>query len=175
MNESGLRFYEFFNNHCLSLLNIWFPDKKCHRITWHSPDRVTKKVHDFILACSWLRQYLSNCRVYNSYVFDSDHRLVIADICTPCTKEARYVKRAAISTKRHVNLNCCLKRPDISKGFVNATLEKLENIDLNFTNSVMNDHLVSSIKFATEETLLMRGKTRLYQSWHSDIIIKRAV
>ena len=100
VNNNGLRFHEFFNNRCLSVLNTWFSHKTCRRITWHSPDQVTKKVYDFILACSWLCQYVSNCRVYISYDFDSDHRLVIADICTPCTKVARYVKRAAISTKK---------------------------------------------------------------------------
>ena len=70
VNDNGLRFHEFFNNHCLSMLNTWFSHKKCHRITWHSPDQVTKKVYDFILACSWLRENVSNCRVYNSYDFD---------------------------------------------------------------------------------------------------------
>ena len=79
-------------------------------------------------------QYVSNCCVYNSYHFDSDHHLFIADICTPCTTVARYVKQAAISTKKHVNLNC-LKQPDISERFVNTTLETLESLDLNSTNS----------------------------------------
>ena len=73
--------------------------------------------------------YVSNCRVYNSYDFDSDHRLVIADICTPCTKLARYVRQAGTSTKKHVNLNY-LKQPDISERFINTTTEKLEHLDL---------------------------------------------
>ena len=73
--------------------------------------------------------YVSNCRVYNSYDFDSDHRLVIADICTPCTKLARYVKQAGTSTKKHVNLNY-LKQTDISERFINTTTEKLEHLDL---------------------------------------------
>ena len=58
--------------------------------------------------------------------------LVVADIFTPCTKEARYVKRGAMTTKKHVNLNC-IKQPDISEQFVNAIIEKLENLDLNST------------------------------------------
>ena len=111
----------------------------------------------FILAYSWLCQYVSNCRVYNSYDFDFNHQLVITDICTPCTKVARYVKWAAISTKKHVNLNY-LKQPDISERFVNTTFEKLENLDLNSTNSVVNDHTISFINSATEETLPMRGR-----------------
>ena len=96
---------------------------------------------------------------------------IIADICSPCTEVTRYVKRAAISTKKHVYLNY-LKQPDISERFVNTTLEKLENLDLNSTNSVMNDRLISSINSATEETLPVREKTRLYQPWHDDIILK---
>ena len=38
----------------------------------------------------------------NSYDFDSDHHLVTADICIPCTKVARYVKQAALSMKNNV-------------------------------------------------------------------------
>ena len=99
VKDNGLRFHEFFNNHCLTVLSTWFSRKKCRRITWHLPDQVTKKIYDFILVCSWLRQYVSNYRVYNSCDFDSNHRLVIADICTTCNKVARFVKPAATSTK----------------------------------------------------------------------------
>ena len=84
---------------------------------------------------------------------------------------ARYVKRAETSTKKHVNLNC-LKQPGIRERFVNNTRGKLENLDLNSTNFLMNDHLISSINSATEETLQMREKTRLYQPWHNDIMLK---
>ena len=80
----------------------------------------------------------------------------------------RYVKRAAISTEKHINLNY-LKQPDISKRFVNTTLKKLENLDL---NSVINDRLISSINSATEETLSMWEKRPLHQPWHDDIILK---
>ena len=46
---------------------------------------------------------------YNSYDFDNSS-LAIADICTPCTKMVWYVKQAAISTKRLLNMSC-LKQP----------------------------------------------------------------
>ena len=77
----------------ISVLNTWFSHKSCRRITWYSPDATTKKIYDFILSCSLLRQFVKNCRVDNSYDFDSDHRLVIADMKTPSTKEARFRKR----------------------------------------------------------------------------------
>ena len=82
-------------------------------------------------------------------------------ICTSCTKVARYVKRAVISTKNLVNLNY-LKQHDISERLVNTALEKLENLDLNSTDSVVNDHLISSINSATEETLPMREKNTIH-------------
>ena len=85
VNNNGERFHNFFNTRSLSVLNTWFTHKPCRRITWHSGDGVTKKVYDFILSCSWIRQYVTNCRVYNSFDFDSDHRLVIAQLTTPCT------------------------------------------------------------------------------------------
>ena len=96
-----------------------------------------------------------SCLQYHD--FDYDHRLVIVDICAPCTKFARYVKQTAIYTKMPVNLNY-LKQPDISELFVNTFLEKLKNLDLSSTIPVMNDYLISSINFATEETLPMREK-----------------
>ena len=83
----------------------------------------------------------------------------------------RYVKRAAISTKNHANLNY-LKQLDISERYVIITLKKLEKLDLNSTNSVMNDRLISSTNSTTEETLPVREKTRLYQPWHDDIKLK---
>ena len=171
VNDNSLRFHKFFNSRCWSLLNTWFSYKKSGRITCHSPDQVNKKVYDFILACSWLSQYVSNFPVWNSCDFDFDHQLVIADVCTLCTKVARYVKWAAISAKEHINLNY-VKQPAISEWFVNTTLKKLENLNPNSTNSVMNDRLISSINSATEETLPLREKTWLYQPWHDDVILK---
>ena len=86
----------------------------------------------------------------NSYDFDSNHCIVVADICTPWTKVPIYVKKL-----------------DISERFVNTTLEKLENLHLNSTNSVMNDFLISAMDSATKETLPVQEN----QSWHDYIIL----
>ena len=88
MNDNSAQFHEFCNKHCfISAEHIVFT--QCRRITWHLPDQVTQKGYDFVLASSWLCQYVSSCRVYNSYDFDLDHHLIMADICTPL---ARYMK-----------------------------------------------------------------------------------
>ena len=171
VNNNGLRFHEFFNSYRLSVLNTWFTHKKSRRITWHSPDHVTKKVYDFILSCSWLRQYVSNCRVYNSYDFDSDHRLVIADIHTPSTKVGRNIKRKVVPKKKILNLKC-LKQTEIQDRFISTTVTKLENIDLTTTNSEINDQLLSSINTSAEESIPKLDNTRLYQPWHNDNLLK---
>ena len=80
------------------------------------------------------------CCAYNSYDFDSYHLLVIAYICTPGTKVARYEKR-----------------PEIKEWFVKTTLEQLENLNLNSTNSVRNDCLISSINWNVNLTPFYQG------------------
>ena len=54
VKDNSAQFYELCSNHCLSVLSTWFSHWKCRRITWYSPDQITKKGYDFVLACSWL-------------------------------------------------------------------------------------------------------------------------
>jgi len=61
INNNGGRFHDHIQKQRLSVLNTWFNHKQCRRVTWHAPDGVTKKIYDFILCCSWLRQYTTNC------------------------------------------------------------------------------------------------------------------
>ena len=155
----------------MSVLNTWFTHKQCRRITWHSPDRVTKKIYDFILSCSWLHQYVQNCCVYNSYDFDSDHCLLIADLCTLCTKVAHYKKQNLIPNKKHLNLNS-LKDPDVQQNFLETAVNKLESIDLQCNNTMINEQFTTSINKSAEQTLPVLEKPRLYQSWHDDDVLK---
>ena len=155
----------------MSVLNTWFTHKQCRRTTWHSPDQVTKKIYDFILSCSWLCQYVENCRIYNSYDFDSDHRLVIADLCTPCTKVACYKKQHLITNKKHLNLNS-LKDPDVQQNFLETAVNKLESIDLQCNNTMINEQFTTSINKSAEQTLPVLEKPRLYQPWHDDDVLK---
>jgi len=82
VNDNVCRFYEFTNKRSLSALNTWF-SHKVSQSDLALARSSHQEVYDFILACSWLRQYVSNCIyiicVYNSYDFDPDHRIVIAD------------------------------------------------------------------------------------------------
>ena len=167
-NNNGERFHFFFNIYSLSVLNTWFSHKRSRRITWHSADGQTKKVYDFILSCSWLRQYVSNCRVYNSYNFDSDHRLVVAHLNTPCTKVARYINRPLKQEKKYLDLSS-LNDPIIENNFINAAVENIQTLPIgDNNNNEINDYLVKSINTAGTDTIPQKEKTKLHQPWHND-------
>jgi len=172
VNNNGERFHQLLNTHCLSVLNTWFDHKKCRRITWHSPDGTTKKIYDFILVGSWLRQYATNCRVYNSYDFDSDHRLVIAHMHTPCNKIARYVRRSTKTAMQRLDTTA-LNDEVIMERFNTAVADKLETISLRDSdNTMLNNHLTDAVNTAAEDILPNLEKSKLFQPWHNDVKLK---
>ena len=146
VNNNGERFHEFFELNKLSVLNTWFTHKRCRRITWHSSDGKTKKVYDFILCTSWLRRYVTNCRVFNSFDFDSDHRLVVANLTTPTTKKARFINRT--KTKRQKRINFEAITPAMSELFKDEVSRKLNSNEIlnSESNDFLNEKLVNTIK-----------------------------
>lgn len=167
VNDNGQRFHDFFNNLKLSVLNTWFTHKKCRRITWHSPDGRTKKVYDFVLSCSWTRQYVKNCRVYNSFDFDSDHRFVAATLKTPTSKIARFVKRKIPKISKPHDLSV-LKDETVAENFKAEAINRLDTIDINVDNNTLNSNLVQAINEAGTNTLPRRTNESLHQPWHDD-------
>ena len=168
VNDNGERFHDLIQTQKLSVLNTWFNHKHCRRVTWHSPDGTTKKVYDFILCCSWLRQFTTNCRVYNSFDFDSDHRLVVAHMKTPRDKVSRYVKRIPKTVRKKYDLSA-LQSEEASERFITKVSESLAGFQMdNVDNSVINNHLIKSIKDAAVETLPEVVAQKLYQPWHND-------
>lgn len=164
INNNGERFHELFDLNKLSVLNTWFTHKKCRRITWHSADGKTKKVYDFIVCASWLRKYVSNCRVYNSYDFDSDHKLVIAKFTTPTSKKARFIKRNKHTPKQKIDFEALT--PEMSNIFTNNVTNK-QNSDENF-NNVLNEALVNAIKENADNCFPAIIPERQSTPWQTD-------
>ena len=50
-----------------------------------------------------ISKYTTNCRVYNSFDFDSDHRLVVSHMNTPGNKSSRVRKRKAKTIRKKLN------------------------------------------------------------------------
>lgn len=172
VNNNGERFHDLIQTRQLSALNTWFNHKNCRRITWHSPDGVTKKVYDFILCCSWLRQFTTNCRVYNSYDFDSDHRLVIAHMNTPRDKVSRSIKRNPKTVHKKYDFGA-LQTNEVHQAFIAKISQSLADLQINdIDNTALNDNLVKSIKDAAAETLPEVVVQKLHQPWHNDQILK---
>jgi len=84
-------------------------------------------------------------------------------------KEDKKIERVIHEIAKAKLSVCCLqevrrlKQGEINESFINTTVEKLRNVDQNCTNSVINEHLISSIKSSAEETLPIKEKTQLYQ------------
>ena len=174
INNNGERFHNFFNTQKLSVWNTWFSHRKCRRITWHSPDGNTKKIYDFILSCSWIRQYVTNCRVHSSYDFDSDHRLVVANLKTPCSKLARYVKRTKKIQPKQFDLSA-LKIPEIGNDLKNEAINEMNSINLEADNSTLNKNLLKSINNAALNNLPKKANVKLYQPWHNGEKLKQII
>lgn len=168
VNNNGERFHNLIQTQHLSALNTWFNHKRCRRITWHSPDGKTKKVYDFILCCSWLRQFTTNCRVYNSFDFDSDHRLVIAHMNTPGNKLSRAKKRKPKHTRKKLNFKM-LETDEVRKNLISKFSNSWENIQLtNLNNSNINDLIINKIETATTDILPETIEEKLHQPWQND-------
>ena len=172
VNDNGQRFHDFFNTCRLSVLNTWFTHRRCRRITWYSPDGKTQKVYDFILTSSWLRQYTTNCRVYNSFDFDSDHRLVIATLNTPCTKFARYKKQEMKAARKKLDMTS-LENHAIKTDFNTNLSANLNDKEWDTkSNEFIQEHLTNSINTAAENSIPKTTATKLQQPWHNDAKLK---
>ena len=130
-------------------------------------------MYDFILSCSWLRQYATNCRVYNSYDFDSDHRrLVVADLNIPGNKFCRFRKRNPKVAHEKYDF-AALQTEEINQNFLTNLSNMWENAQtIDNNNTAINDRLVQSIKAAAAETIPERVAQKLCQPWHSDQKLK---
>ena len=142
-NENAQLFTEFCCTNNLSILNSWFEHPIHHRVTWHHPGGNSKKVYDYSLTQPWLRQFIHDVRVRNSY-FNSDHRLVVTILHTPVNKAARSFKRPCKVLKHNLSL---LKNENIHNlaseninTFLSQNFLQLENIN------DLHQHLVTALE-----------------------------
>ena len=142
MNENGMLFLQYCMGTELSILNTWFVHPLHHRVTWHHPNGVTKKVYDYSLSCSWIRQYVTDVRVRNSY-FDSDHRLVVTKLKTPANKAARMFKHRRRTYKPNFQL---LKSQVMHEKATNAIQRHLTQNNCPESLEDMHAYLVNALK-----------------------------
>ena len=166
-NNNGDRFLDFCRDANLSILNTWFYQPNHRRYTWHSPTGF-KKVIDYTLSDSWLRQYTRNCRVKNSFDFMSDHRPLITTFITPVNRYSRYRPRRT-KPKKHLDL-AQLHTPHIRAQYQKRVCQLITESDRTTHNiDIINSNLVESINTAASETIPRQTKSvNTDQPWRND-------
>ena len=80
MNDNGERMADFCELNGLIVGGTIFQHKDIHKITWNSPDKVTKPQIDHILINGKWKSSLQDVRVYTGADCGSDHNMVVAEI-----------------------------------------------------------------------------------------------
>ena len=108
-----------------------------------------------------MRQYCTNCRVYNGFKFQSDHRLLVSEWRTPKTKLARFVKRK--KGKPSVKYDLTGFQDEAMKAnFQDAVKTKLENTQFDDCSDLESlcSKIVDTLNSAAETTLHHATKHR---------------
>jgi hypothetical protein len=79
MNENGELFFNLCATYDLIIGGSLFIHKKCHQVTWVSPDYNTENQIDHIAINRKFRRSLTNVRNRRGADIGSDHCLVVAD------------------------------------------------------------------------------------------------
>ena len=77
--ENGSRLLDFARGHSLRIAGTWFQRPDEHRWTWYSNTGTFAAEIDHVLVRSRWR-LLRNCRVFRGAEFDTDHRLLVAEL-----------------------------------------------------------------------------------------------
>jgi len=143
-NENAMLFLTYATNNELSILNTWYTHPICHRVTWHHPNGTTKKVYDYSLSGPWLRQFVTNVRVRNSY-FNSDHRLLVTSLNTPANRAARTFRRRKTVPKHNFEL---LNNSEVHCRSCDAIENYVSNTETPTAINDLHDYIVQAIERA---------------------------
>ena len=137
------------------------------RVTWHSPDKRTKKKLDYILCEPWIRQYMLDCCVKNSVFIDSDHTLLVAKIRTPFTRQSRFRPRMLNTTTYKPDLNSLKNKTVVSKLNDDVTsLLSSSNADNDINQTC--DHIFRAISSATTTNVPPKTRRECDNIWKNN-------
>ena len=78
--DNGARFVSSCEVSNMAIVSTMFSHKDIHKVTWNSPDRVTKNQIDHIAINSRFRRSVTDVRVYREADVNSDHNLLIGSV-----------------------------------------------------------------------------------------------
>jgi hypothetical protein len=127
MNERGENLLQFCAINNLAISNTLFQHSETRRVTWVSPNMITKNQIDYIIVQQNMKRFIKNCRTYNSADIGSDHSLVMVNI----EIKAVQIHRPKNVPKRY-KVDNLLTDPDVKKRFrikVGELFEPLLHLD----------------------------------------------
>ena len=78
-SDNGSRLLDFARGHSLRIAGTWYQRPDQHRWTWYSNNgRDRSEIDHVLVGTRW--RLLKSCRVYRSAQFDTDHRLLVAEL-----------------------------------------------------------------------------------------------
>lgn len=86
-SRNGERLVNFAQENGLRILNTVFKKKESKMWTWSSPDGKTKNQIDFIMSNK--SRYFSNMKVISNFNFNTNHRIIRAELTTTPPKNSR--------------------------------------------------------------------------------------
>ncbi len=123
------------------------------RYTWFNGDMSTKKVLDYILVEAYTQQFMKECKVSIESDFDSDHRLVMAQLETPTTKKARRKFTKSSKPKSSKIDPGCLKDTQIKTQFINSLSNELNRRPLLGNPDEKGTKLIECLQSVASTTL----------------------
>jgi len=151
----------------LSMSQTYFNHPVEERYTWFSPDGNTRKVLDYILVNNFVRDYISECKVWQSDI-ESDHRMLVASIRSPKTKKARWKikQKRVVSQKLDEN---ALKNEATRQRFIDSVKKTIRDIKEEDCNN-RNEIVLKSLTDAAQATLPNQRKQvkETKETWKED-------
>ena len=169
-NDNGSRLKQFCRYNKLCMIQTYFDVPLSERFTWFSNDGKTKRVLDYVLSEKYVTQYVTRCAVDLDCKVESDHRLVVTDLQTPCTKRSRWKKRE--TKERQINLKE-LETKEIRELFVKDVVTKLSIAEEHESIRKKSENLVTILKQAAQISIPERSKKCTHEIWKHDEILNQ--
>ena len=150
-NDNGYRLKNFCRDFKLGIAATYFDYPAENRITWYSCDKKTKRINDYVLTERFVQQYVTNCIVKPEYDFDSDHRLLITELRTPTTRNARWRERPIPKPPR-LNI-AALQDATLQIQYANETEKQLNRPLTNESTEECSTRIVNTLNTAARTVI----------------------